>query len=314
MSDAPKVPVSWRNHVVTAWATCVALILERREEDTWTEVHRIEIGDPRGGEDQALVAAESLWQRALAVADEEGGVLEFRIGAVPSKGSTRWCARSGRLDVGGATPRVIHGDVDHGAGLLKAHAAATEKWASALERRDTANEKIANVVVQMSEKLGIVIDRVADVMLRSSSAEAEAIKARLEVDRETIRANAFVSQVQLENQVRLHRMDKATKFAENFGPALIPAALAWLDSEIKRTQSNVAHNEARTWRLLSVAVRAAGQVKLADAIATGERNAATAELARAALEWTQPIHADPQSPDLLQDVQRWARWVLAGAK
>lgn len=311
MSEAPKTPASWKNHLTASWATCVAVVLERKDSDAWIEIHRVEIPEPRGDQSEAVRCAEDMWSRALGVADEEGGVIEFRIGVALPKGILRWCARSGRVDVGGASPRIVQGELDGGAGLLRAHTAATTQWKVALEARDNANEKLSNVLVNLAERLAGILDKTAEMMSRNAGAEAKLIESKFNLEAETVRANAHVASVEIDANLKARRMERAASFAEKFGPALIPSAIAWFEAEARKAQSATAENIAAGWRLLSVAVRAAGERDLADAIASCKREATQREFAKVVLEWTQPIRASADSPDLLADVQRWARWVLA---
>lgn len=314
MSDAPKVPVSWKNHVVNAWADCVAVLLERKSEGEWEAMAETLVSEQRGDESEAVALAESCWAKALDYCEEHGGVNEFRVGVRSRKGAVKYCARAGRLDIGGAAPKIIHSEPDGGVGILKAHAQATSTWAGALASRDASYEKLSDVVVRLADKVASIMDRAGSMLERSAGMDAEMLRAKFDLEREVVRSNAFVSATQLETDLRTRRMERAASMAEKFAPAMIPSVIAWLEQEARKAAASTAESIAAQWRLLSAAVRAAGAVELADHIATCQRGDEQRALAREVLTWAKPIRADAASPDLLADVQRWARWVLSAAQ
>lgn len=312
MTDSPKVPVPWRNLCVAGFPHAVAFVLQHREQDEWTQLHRVELADPRGAPELAIQYCEELWTLACEHAETEGGVQEYRVGWVDKKDSVKWCAKAGRLDVGGNSTRITNAqDVDGHAALLKAHADATKQWKVALTGRDDANEKLAAIVVQMANSVSALLDKSADLISKYSGAEAEYVRAKYAVDIATVNANAETSKAQIEQATRLHRANRAADVVEKFGPAVVPAALQWLMAEAQRASASAASTSKATWRLLSVAVHASGLHECAAAILSGEKTDEAKHWAREMLQRTEPIRADASSPDLLGDVHRWARWVLA---
>jgi hypothetical protein len=290
-------------------------LLEHKSDGEWSLLTDVLVPDPRGDESEAVTMAESMWSKALDFAEEQGGVIEFRIGVRLRKGATKYCARAGRIDIGGAAPKIIHSEPDGGVGILKAHANATSTWAAALQSRDASYEKLADVIVRLADKLAGIMERTASMFERSAGVDAEVMRAKFDLDREVVRSNAFVSATQLETDLRARRMERAASMAEKFAPAMIPSVIAWLEQEARKAAASTAEATASQWRLLSAAVRAAGKPELAELIAGCKRGDEERVAAREVLNtWSEPIRADAGSPDLLADIQRWARWVLAAAQ